>query len=117
MTHIRPRRVRIDLVLSEIEDNILAASDDEILKEAGTRTRAVDEVRALIERQLQDRTRPVPREPAARRQLLADLLRARPALASTMSVSFSGGNTPSDDEVDELIDALLRRGVIKQKID
>jgi hypothetical protein len=115
MTPKRRRRLDIDRVLSEIEEAILRASDTEILEDAGPGTRAADEVRTLIARQIQHRNHSVPRDPASRRRLLQNLLLSRPALGASMRVSFSDGRSPSDEQVDELIEALVREGVIGQK--
>jgi len=117
MTNKRIKRSTIDRVLSAIERDILYASDDEILQETTGAQQQAHRVRTLIERQIQVRTRVVPREPAARRRLLAELLRTRPTLASAMSATFSDAQTPTDDEVDELIETLLRRGVLNPKRD
>ena len=117
MTNKRITRRGVDRVLSAIEEDILRASDAEILQETHNAHRQANGVRALVERQIQARTQAVPREPAARRQLLAELLRARPTLAPEMSATFNGGQTPSDNEVDEVISLLLRRGVLNPKND
>jgi hypothetical protein len=111
---LRSRR-SIERVLNAMEESILGASDEEILDETRAANAAAGEVRALIKQQIQLRNEMVPREPGARRRLLQSLLRTRPSLASTMRVSFSDTNTPSDDEVDEIIRVLIRRGVIKNK--
>lgn len=117
MTHKRVTHRTIDRVLSAIEEDMLCASDDEILRETKGGEQHARRVRGLIERQIQVRTDAVPREPAARRRLLAELLRARPALAPTLSATFSSRKTPSDDEVDETIETLLKHGVLKPKKD
>jgi hypothetical protein len=117
MTHKRVTYRTIDRVLSAIEKDILCAGDDEIVQESKGAEQHVRRVRALIERQIQVRTRTVPRQPAARRRLLAELLRARPTLAPTLGATFSTRKIPSDDEVDEIFETLLRHGVLKPKKD
>jgi hypothetical protein len=113
----RPNFRQIDRLLSAFEEDILNASDEEIVGDIVESDETVKRVRALIARQTRIHARVIPREPTARRRLLAELLRVEPSLAPSMSATFSGGRTPSDDEVDELIEALLRRGVLKAEGD
>lgn len=106
---------RIERVLDAIEDDILRADDREILQEADVARDSAERVRVLIQRQIRLRTSTVPREVGARRRLLAELLRARPVLAETIGAAFYADATPSDGEVDELIEALLQRGVLNPR--
>lgn len=115
MTRKSISRSAVERVLETVERSIMQASDAELLQEHSDAREQAQQVRALIARQIELRARAVPREPVARRRLLADLLQVRPTLAPTMSATFAGGRTPTDDEVDELIEALLRRGVLSSK--
>jgi hypothetical protein len=117
MTQKRIAHRSLDRVLSAIEEDLLHAGDSEILHEADDARQRVREVRALIDQQLGARSRAVPRGLTARRRLLAEILRARPTLSPAMSATFSDGKKPSGDEVDELIETLLRMGVLHDKRD
>lgn len=105
----------LDRIISAIEEDILRTSDEEILRETESTQRDAQRVRALITRQIDVRGRDVPREPMARRQWLAELLRVRPGLSPTLSATFSSRKPPSDSEVDAVIHRLLKRGVLKKR--
>lgn len=102
----------IDSIISGLEEEILHASDDEILEDTGDARHAAAEVRTLIDQQIRARSHGVPNGLTARRSLLAEILRARPSLAPAMSATFSDGRNPSEDEVNDLIETLLRIGVL-----
>lgn len=115
MTIKRATHSTLDRVLSALEKEILRASDEEILQETKGAKQQAQRVRALVSHQISLRSQPVPQEPRARRHLVAELIRARPSLAPALSATFSGRNAPSDKEVDELIQKLLKRGVLRDK--
>ena len=115
MTRNRDGSRRLGRLLDALEEATLLASDEKILQETRAAKVAATEVRDLVKGQMLLCNDVVPREPAGRRRLLENLLLARPSLASAMRVSFTGSNAATDEEVEEIIESLIRRGLIKNK--
>lgn len=101
-----------DSVLTAMEDDVLSATDAEVLAEAAHGE--VDAIRGLVaERIARARTAPLARRPVSRlpadpaeRRALLKLLLARPA-ARRLAVGFSEGRDLPDQEVEKLLRLLL----------
>ena len=127
--------VRLDKTLSALEHLFLEASDKEILEIDRGGKVAVSDVRTLVAHQVakhkqslkweaktntkrdvgvgvKDAPR-VPIDVAGRLNMLRKLIANRTDLTPRLSSVFSGGRKPSDDEVNDLLEELIRNGIIK----
>lgn len=126
---------RLDKTLSALEHLFLDATDTEIVAMGRGGKVAVSDIRALVAQQVakhkqslmreakSDRKRivgvgvkdtsKVPIDVAGRLNLLSRLIATRSDLAPRLSSVFSGGRKPSDDEVNDLLEELIRHGILK----
>lgn len=127
--------VRLDKTLSALEHLFLDATDTEIIAMGRGGKVTTSEVRALIAQQVAnhkqslkleantDRKRivgegvkdasKVPFDVASRLNLLKRLLATHTDLSPRLSSVFSGGRKPSDDEINDLLEELIRHGILK----
>lgn len=129
----RPIEVELlDSTISALEQLILSAPDDEILSQNRRGSRAIDDVRTLIERCLANRdalAQPARSAPersqargrrasraskdwASRLAFLQRLAAARPDLSPRIRAVFGSGRTPTSKELDDLTEELIRLGVL-----
>ncbi len=131
------RTDRLDNMLSAIEKLYLEAGNNEILDVVSGENSAVSEVRALIDQQVakhKQSLKPlvkvggkklvgadvigssrIPSDIAGRLKLLRRLVATRSDVPPRMISVFSGEREPSDDEVNELMNDLIRLGIIKER--
>lgn len=119
---------RLDNVLSGIENLVLAATDDELLRESMDAD-ATDDVKAVVAEQLIRHrvvaTAAARRSTASRKraprgtkewsQRLAyvqSLLASRPDLSPRLGAVFGTGKTPTSEEVNEVVDELIKLGLM-----
>lgn len=103
---------RLDLLLTAMEDDILATDDRELLASDDASQVSIEETRSLVHRALQAATRRVPADFRGRLEFIRSLLRSQPDLPVALSASFTFGQTPSEAEVNELIEDLVRSGIV-----
>ncbi|MEQ1519032.1 MAG: hypothetical protein ABL931_21340 [Usitatibacteraceae bacterium] len=90
---------RLDAVLSNCEDALLLASDEEVLVGGDAE---IGETAAFIQARLAQY-----RDAAGRRRLLGRLIASRPELPARISMAFKS-REPRDEEVAEMLNELLR---------
>lgn len=127
--------VRLDKTLSVLENLFLDATDKEILAMDRGGKIVVSDVRTLVAHQVAKHKQSLKREAktarkriigvgvkaasrvpidvAGRMNLLRRLIATRTDLTPRLSSVFSGGREPSEDEVNELLEELIRLGMIK----
>lgn len=113
-----PGSDRFDALLSGLEDAVLAGDGQELLAESAAEAtetamfiarrlasgRAAQPLPSLTPRRRSQRR--IPRDPAARRRLLAQLIAVRPELPKRISLAFEA-REPNDDELAQLLEELL----------
>jgi hypothetical protein len=128
---------RLDKTLTVLEDIFLEADDKEILEMSPEWKTLAADVRSLIAQQVdmnkqslerdtntkskqnaggsvKDASR-TPIDVAGRLNLLRSLIATRSDLSPRLSSVFSAGRKPSEDEVNELMEELIRLGMIKDR--
>ena len=136
----RNQRLRLNVLLSGLEDEILKLDDPAILSEDEDSFADIEHVRTLIRSRIDassssDHPQPdtdtggassrherrcseavpiaVPEEGAERRRLLEMLIATRPNLPKPLRIAFSAGEKPTESEVDSMVEKLVRLGILK----
>lgn len=110
----KPASGRLESLLKALEERVLKASDREILADPASPETAIRDVKALVQGHL----RQIPRAPAlppdanARLALLQSLLSASAKVPSGLRMALSGGRSPSEKEVEDLLRELIQLGVL-----
>ena len=131
MSRDRIRDERVSEVLAGLEEVILRAGEAEVLADLGSADDA-GEVRAMVALQLAQQrlnespagrarasTRKRGDSPARRAAtdiaLLKSLVASRPDLSRRLSAVFGSSRTPDENQMDELVDELIRLGGVSPK--
>lgn len=106
---------RLTNLLSSVENAVLAASDRELLSDPQAST-AAKNVRQLIQGHLtaDAETHPsaIPVDTSERRRLLELVMRGNPRIPTEFRAAFSAKRQMSDGEVSNLLNKLLRSGLL-----
>ena len=136
----RNQRLRLDALLSGLEDEVLRLDDPAILSEDEDLFADIEHVRALIRSRIDASSSfnhlqpdtdtggvssrhwrrcseavpiPVPKEGTERLRLLETLVANRPNLPKPVRIAFSAGEKPTESEVDSMVEQLIRLGILK----
>ncbi len=136
----RNQRLRLDALLSGLEDEILKLDDPEILSEDEDSFADIEHVRALIRSRISASSSsnhsqpdtdtggassrhwrrsseavPIagPEKGADRRRLLEMLIANRANLPKPLRTAFSAAEKPTESEVDSMVEQLVRLGILK----
>lgn len=105
--------VRLNRIVSAIEDDLLSASDADILSSKGA-AQAEKKVRALIDTRLaiheEQLVAPIPANADDRRMLFEILARSRADVPRAVRMAYGTGKRLSDREISVLLEKLLRSG-------
>lgn len=109
-------------VVAYLEGQVMAQSDEELEREIAS-VGSPSDARYIVSTQLARRPLTVRRGSArvgriaTKLRLLRALLAARPDLAPSLSMAFASGQTPSEVEVEGVMNELVRRGVLETNKD
>ena len=110
----KPASERLERLLEALEERVLKASDREILADHASPETGIRSVRELIQGHLRQssRTTALPPEASARLALLQSLLSANSKVPSGLRMALSGGRSPSEKEVEDLLRELIQLGLL-----
>lgn len=110
----KPASERLERLLEALEERILKASDREILADPASPQYAIRRVREFVQGHLRSTpgTRALPQDATARLALLQSLLSASAKVPSGLRMALSGGRSPSEKEVEDLLRELIQLGVL-----
>ena len=112
---------RWDRLVTALEKEVSRMSDEDILSLPASTQRA-QSFRTIIDSALKNvggtggesaDTPPIPNEASARRELLRGMLSRRTVAPHSASASFSSADDMNDDEVEQILLKLLRKGILK----